>query len=633
MAEVYNLSQAFAVNTSNWTCSSVLDTGCSEDSALYASPALGIFLSLLADTITPLSFTLQKYVHNKTAKLPKSQRKHYAKIPLWWVGNIMLLMGEIGNFIAYSFAPAAIVAPVGAVGIAWNAIFARLILKEKFRVQDFIGVFLNIGGVLVIIMFAPHAGGLGACPVLRFSDLAVTPQFLGYSGAQVGATIIVFVISLKYGKRNLVPYTLFTALIGSVSVITSKAVAESLAMIFTDQNRFLCATNVTDGNCLVGENFDLYYMALACNCLRSLNITDIRNVDETTNLMKVGVSAASGLHILAHWELYVVLLVMGGSGFVQIMYMNKSMQNFDNNKVVPTFYVLFLTLSITGSAVLYDEFGGCYNILYLLPFCGGVLLVFVAVWVISYKAKKASVNAVAPDGSSIDLQDKPQVEKEKGKGTIADMSGDEGSNVKNESEKGKEGDKSTATSDVEKNDMKVDASKRSPPKGGSRVAVRSPSAMNERDIDALADAEAERSKEEGGAAKGGKGAVAEEDQEQLEMEETKKAKRGAKHPMQLAAEEAGIAASEEKADEDEEGGGEEEEEEEVTRSAAALDTLPPADASSTRDETSKSTKLRRKRSRRKVDKSASGGLAPIRGSPAGPPKMSSLPPLRQGSMS
>eukprot|EP00297_Palpitomonas_bilix_P022493 CAMPEP_0113902080 /NCGR_PEP_ID=MMETSP0780_2-20120614/21635_1 /TAXON_ID=652834 /ORGANISM="Palpitomonas bilix" /LENGTH=38 /DNA_ID=CAMNT_0000894813 /DNA_START=170 /DNA_END=283 /DNA_ORIENTATION=- /assembly_acc=CAM_ASM_000599 len=38
MAEVYNLSEAFAVNTSNWTCSSVLDTGCSEDSALYASP-------------------------------------------------------------------------------------------------------------------------------------------------------------------------------------------------------------------------------------------------------------------------------------------------------------------------------------------------------------------------------------------------------------------------------------------------------------------------------------------------------------------------------------------------------------------------------------------------------------------
>lgn len=89
------------------------------------------------------------------------------------------------NFIAYSFAPAAIVAPMGAIGIAWNAILARAILKEKFRIQDLIGCLLNVAGILLIIVYAPQAGGLGGCPLTRFASLAITAQFLGYTAAQV----------------------------------------------------------------------------------------------------------------------------------------------------------------------------------------------------------------------------------------------------------------------------------------------------------------------------------------------------------------------------------------------------------------------------------------------------------------
>lgn len=113
------------------------------------------------------------------------------------------------------------------------------------------------------------------------------------------ATIIVFLLSLKWGKKHLVFYTLFTALIGSVSVITSKAVAETLAMIFADQNRVMCQTNVTDGSCLVASDYELYYLTLSCDCMGTTNISTLNNVDSTSHLMKTGVSATTGLHVVS----------------------------------------------------------------------------------------------------------------------------------------------------------------------------------------------------------------------------------------------------------------------------------------------------------------------------------------------
>ena len=43
----------------------------------------------------------------------EKDQAHYTKSPLWWVGLILMGLGEIGNFSAYGFAPASLVAPLG----------------------------------------------------------------------------------------------------------------------------------------------------------------------------------------------------------------------------------------------------------------------------------------------------------------------------------------------------------------------------------------------------------------------------------------------------------------------------------------------------------------------------------------
>jgi len=62
-----------------------------------------------------------------------------------------LIIGEVGNFLAYGFAPASVVAPLGTVALVSNAIIAPILLKEKFRIQDGIGIVFAIGGAIIIV--------------------------------------------------------------------------------------------------------------------------------------------------------------------------------------------------------------------------------------------------------------------------------------------------------------------------------------------------------------------------------------------------------------------------------------------------------------------------------------------------
>lgn len=39
----------------------------------------------------------------------------YLRSKLWWIGLLMISIGEGGNFLSYAFAPASVVAPLGTV--------------------------------------------------------------------------------------------------------------------------------------------------------------------------------------------------------------------------------------------------------------------------------------------------------------------------------------------------------------------------------------------------------------------------------------------------------------------------------------------------------------------------------------
>ena len=75
--------------------------------------------------INTIHLYLQKYAHRKREyenginNIDESSQKSlcalgsYLRSGTWWIGILLMVLGEAGNFIAYGFAPASVVAPLG----------------------------------------------------------------------------------------------------------------------------------------------------------------------------------------------------------------------------------------------------------------------------------------------------------------------------------------------------------------------------------------------------------------------------------------------------------------------------------------------------------------------------------------
>ncbi len=62
-----------------------------------------------------LPMLLQKYAHLRIED--DINAKHYTRYPIWWLGLVLMGLGELGNFTAYGFAPASLVAPLGTTAV------------------------------------------------------------------------------------------------------------------------------------------------------------------------------------------------------------------------------------------------------------------------------------------------------------------------------------------------------------------------------------------------------------------------------------------------------------------------------------------------------------------------------------
>ena len=133
----------------------------------------------------------------RQAKAPSS----YLKSPYWWLGQILITLGEMGNFLAYGFAPASIVSPLGVVALISNCLIAPLMFHERFRLRDFWGVVIAVGGVVTVVLSAntqetklnPHA----------VWDAITTLAFEVYLGVTVLLIILLMWASPRYGKQTI----------------------------------------------------------------------------------------------------------------------------------------------------------------------------------------------------------------------------------------------------------------------------------------------------------------------------------------------------------------------------------------------------------------------------------------------
>ncbi|KAF2012680.1 DUF803-domain-containing protein [Aaosphaeria arxii CBS 175.79] len=216
----------------------------------------------------------------------------YLKSPYWWAGIIMMTTGEAGNFLAYGFAPASIVSPLGVVALISNCIIAPFMLKEPFRLRDALGVLVAVGGAVTVVLSASDNNPkLGPDEIW---GLITTWEFETYLGVTAAVIVILSVLSNRYGEKNILIDLGLVGLFGGYTALSTKGVASMLS--------YTLWRAIT---------FPVTYLMVA-----TLVFTAV----------------------------------------MQIKYINRALQRFDATQVIPVQFVLFTLSVILGSAILYRDF-------------------------------------------------------------------------------------------------------------------------------------------------------------------------------------------------------------------------------------------------------------------------------------
>ena len=305
---------------------------------------LGAGISITGNLFISIALNVQKYVHNQIERDRALQgdnfdeSKTFTKYKLWWMGVALMAFGELGNFGAYFFAPAVLVAPLGTVTVISNAIIAPCYLGEVFRKRDMAGVVGATLGAILIVACAPEEAqrSVGASE-LWSRYLSQTGVIVYVTLLIVTATVCYALLRRGYGEEYLLVPLTITTVLGCFTILSVKAVSMLLTETFSGNSQF--------GSPL----------------------------------------------------LYFGLLTLALGAVFQVRFLNYCMQFFDSTQVVPTFFVMFTLGAISVGGVMYQDFDDM-SALRIAGFVCGVLITFIGVWLITSGERlgKALGGASAP---------------------------------------------------------------------------------------------------------------------------------------------------------------------------------------------------------------------------------------------
>ncbi|KAK4995300.1 hypothetical protein LTR28_000572, partial [Elasticomyces elasticus] len=220
------------------------------------------------------------------------KEKSYLRSPYWWAGISLMTVGEAGNFLAYGFAPASIVSPLGVVALISNCLIAPWMLHERFRWRDGLGVVIAVAGCVTVVLSAS-----GSNPRLGPDEmwaLITRWEFETYLGVTTLLIVVLMSVSAKYGGKSIIIDLGLVGLFGGYTALSTKGVASLLS--------------------------NTIWRAV------TFPIT------------------------------YLLVFVLVVTAIMQIRYINRALQRFDSTQVIPIQFVMFTISVIIGSAVLYRDF-------------------------------------------------------------------------------------------------------------------------------------------------------------------------------------------------------------------------------------------------------------------------------------
>ena len=302
---------------------------------------LGIGIAVSGNVLISLALNFQKLAHlriqarasagEQTPLLPgpsgepRGASTAFLRSRLWWSGIALMTLGETGNFLSYGFAPASLVAPLGAVSLLSNVIFAPALLHETIESLDLVGIALAIVGAVAVVLSAGGSGDAPLDPPALWRAIC-EPTFVIYALCAVALGCALMLLSLSHAGGRVVLVDIGAcAVFGGFTVLATKGVSSFL--------------------------------------LRGSSLSDL-------------------VRLLREPLFFALLLVIAATAMIQLTFLNRALQRFDSRQVIPTQFVLFTISTIIGSSILYKDFART-SAARLTVFSAGCLVTFSGVFVLT----------------------------------------------------------------------------------------------------------------------------------------------------------------------------------------------------------------------------------------------------------
>ncbi|KAG0141332.1 hypothetical protein CROQUDRAFT_68423 [Cronartium quercuum f. sp. fusiforme G11] len=298
---------------------------------------IGLGLAISSSLAIGTSFIItKKGLIDAADRTGSSTEGHtYLRNPIWWAGMATMVIGEVANFAAYTFAPPILVTPLGALSVLIGAVLASFFLKEELGRIGKIGCALCLVGSVIIVLHAPEDKEIETVDeILRY---AMQPGFMIYCLFVLCFSLfMIYRIAPTYGPKQPIVYISICSLVGSVSVMAIKGFGVAIKLTFAGNNQ------------------------------------------------------------LTHLPTYVFALVVVGCIIVQMNYFNKALDQFSTNVVNPIYYVCFSTATIVASLILFKGLG-TQDAINTLSLIMGFVVTFLGVYLLNvsrYDPSGTSLNQI-----------------------------------------------------------------------------------------------------------------------------------------------------------------------------------------------------------------------------------------------
>ncbi|XP_054611050.1 magnesium transporter NIPA2-like isoform X2 [Dunckerocampus dactyliophorus] len=260
----------------------------------------GLTLALLSAILIGGSVILKKKALLRLATRGQTRAGEgghgYLKDCLWWSGLLTMGAGEACNFAAYMFAAATLVTPLGALSVLVSALLSWFLLGEVLNVLGKLGCLLCVLGSVLLVIHAPHEQEVTS--LQEMSTMLLQPGFVAF--------------------------------MSSVSLLCGGLV---------------CASWLAPG---VARSNVLLYVAI-CSLLGAFTVSSVKGLAIAIR------SVVHDVSVLSHPLTWILLLTLLVSIVMQVHYLNKSLDTFNTLLVYPVYYVLFTSVVLSTSVVLFRE--------------------------------------------------------------------------------------------------------------------------------------------------------------------------------------------------------------------------------------------------------------------------------------